>query len=114
MDSPISHPPLKRPRTESQPKPNRSVPWFDDGNIILEAELSQFRVYRGILSAHSVIFKDMFDLAQPSEGENMGSCPVVHLSDRAQDVRIILEVLHNSIHRYYNSDSLKGTILLRH
>jgi BTB/POZ domain len=90
------------------------VPWFNDGNIILEAELSQFRVYHGILSAHSIIFKDMFNLAQPSEGENVGSCLVVDLSDCAQDIHIILEVLHNSIHRYYNSDSLKGMILLRH
>jgi hypothetical protein len=94
--------------------PKRSVSWFDDGNIILEAELSQFRVYRGILSAHSVIFKDMFALAQPSEGGDVDGCPVVHLSDSTEDVRIILEVLHNSIHRYYNSDSLRETILLRH
>jgi hypothetical protein len=61
---------------------------------VLEAEGTQFRVYRGILSENSIVFNDMFDLSRPSgEGEVEG-CPVVHLSDRADDLRIVLEVLH--------------------
>jgi hypothetical protein len=79
-----------------------SLPWFDDGNIVLEAELTQFRVYRGILSAHSAIFKDMFALAQSSGEGYVEGCPVVHLSDSAEDVRIVLEVLHDSMQRYGN------------
>jgi hypothetical protein len=110
MDSSASQPSLKRPRTEGPPQPIRSTPWFDDGNIILEAELSQFRVYRGILSAHSVIFKDMFALAQPSGEGDVEGCPVVHLSDRAEDVRIILEVLHDSIQRYGDCPSHKTAV----
>jgi hypothetical protein len=91
------------PRTESssgslasRPRVKRSVPWFDDGNIILEAEQTQFRINRRILSEHSVIFKDMFDLSQPDgEGEVEG-CPVVHLSDRAEEVQHVLDALHHS------------------
>jgi hypothetical protein len=78
----------------SASQPQCSTPWFDDGNIVLEAEGKQFRVYRGILSENSVVFNDMFDLSRPGgEGEVEG-CPVVRLSDRAEDLRIVLEVLH--------------------
>jgi len=75
-----------------------SVPWFDDGNIILEAELTQFKVYRGILSANSEVFRDMFAIAQAGgNGEvEVEGCPVVHLQDKAADLRHVLEVLHDS------------------
>jgi hypothetical protein len=101
-----SQPLKKRPRVKSAsgeplPQPKRLTPWFDDGNIVLKVELSQFRVYRGFLSSHSVIFKDMFALARPCGEEDVEGCPVV-LLDSAQDVRIILEVLHDSFQRYYN------------
>jgi hypothetical protein len=72
----------------------RGTPWFDDGNIVLEAEQMQFRVYRGILSENSVIFKDMFNLSRPGSEAEVEGCPVVHLSDRADDLRMVLEVLH--------------------
>lgn len=67
----------KRRRTEGTHKnqepehiSERAQPWYDDGNIVLQAELKQFRIHRSILSANSVIFKDMFSLAQPTvEGD---------------------------------------------
>lgn len=96
----------KRLRTDSDPPddhhpltlPKPSTPWFDDGNIILEAELTQFKVYRGILSANSDVFRDMFALARGggSEGEEVDGCSVVHVSDKAEDLRYVLQVLHDS------------------
>jgi hypothetical protein len=82
------------------PHPIRSVPWFDDGSVVLEAERTQFRVYRGILCANSVIFKDMFSLCQPGEEGEVEGCPLVHLSDSAKDVQIVLEVLHDLSQRW--------------
>lgn len=41
--------------------------WFDDGNIILEAESQQFRIHRGMLSRHSNTFKDMLNVPQLSK-----------------------------------------------
>ncbi|KAI0747641.1 hypothetical protein C8Q80DRAFT_688169 [Daedaleopsis nitida] len=67
--------------------------WFEDGNIVLLARESAFRVYRGLLTRHSVIFRDLFAMAQPSNSETMESCPVVHISDPPDDLRFLLRAL---------------------
>lgn len=56
----------------SKPKQNMMILrsenfWFDDGNIILEAESQQFRIHRGMLSRHSNTFKDMLNVPQLSK-----------------------------------------------
>lgn len=73
----------------------RSDVWFEDGNIVIQAERTQFKVYRGTLAVHSPIFKDMFAIPQPPiEGEGtVEGCPVVHLSDTAADVTIVLKAI---------------------
>ncbi|KAI1788492.1 hypothetical protein LXA43DRAFT_640779 [Ganoderma leucocontextum] len=67
--------------------------WFEDGNIILLSRDTAFRVYRGLLTRHSVIFRDLFAVAQPSNSETMESCPVVHISDPPDDLRHLLRAL---------------------
>ena len=67
--------------------------WFEDGNIVLLARDTAFRVYRGLLTRHSVIFRDLFSMAQPSSAETMESCPVVHISDSPDDLRYLLRPL---------------------
>ncbi|KAH9890667.1 hypothetical protein C8Q73DRAFT_667497 [Cubamyces lactineus] len=67
--------------------------WFEDGNIVLLCRDTAFRVYRGLLTRHSVIFRDLFSMAQPSASETMESCPVVHISDPPDDLRHLLRVL---------------------
>jgi hypothetical protein len=96
--------------TDAEPQliPDRDAPWYDDGSVVLQAELKQFRVHRSILSMNSVIFKDMFSLAQPSaEGEVVDGCPVIHLSDSATDLRYVLEAFYNG--RNYSPHKLPET-----
>ncbi|KAI0703096.1 hypothetical protein C8Q76DRAFT_801946 [Earliella scabrosa] len=69
--------------------------WFEDGNIILVAADIKFRVYRGLLAAHSPVFHDMFSLPQPATRTDADAChddtcPVVHLTDAPEDLRHIL------------------------
>ena len=92
----------KRQRTDDGPvlHPKRSEPWFQDGNIILEAGLTQFKVYRGILALNSDIFRDMFAVSQPVEQESVDGCPIVHLSDSPDDVRYVLNALCNASRRW--------------
>ncbi|PBL03098.1 hypothetical protein ARMGADRAFT_905969, partial [Armillaria gallica] len=52
--------------------------WFADGNIIVQTELTQFRVYRGILAANSPVLNDILSLSLPDENDMAGDCPVVH------------------------------------
>ena len=47
---------------EFKPDP---VVWYDDGNIVLIAGSTTFKLYKGILASVSLVFKDMFSLAQP-------------------------------------------------
>ncbi|CAA7266032.1 unnamed protein product [Cyclocybe aegerita] len=96
---------LKRKRTLSQgdessqnnpPAPiARSDIWMDDGSIVLQAEFTQFRVHRTMLTRHSNIFKDMFSVSQPSSDLTVEGCPVVHLSDSAQDMKYVLSALYD-------------------
>lgn len=102
MDPPIGRP-SKRARTDPLPSETasvsnikRSLPWFDDGNVILQVEMFQFKVYSGMLSAKSEVFRDMFSIPQPAGGDDMvDGCHIVHLSDDPEDVRYVLEALYN-------------------
>ena len=71
--------------------------WFDDGTIILVAREIEFRVYGGLLAAHSSILKDLFAQAHSTRtvvayGQHKVPCPVVHLSDSPEDLRRILRI----------------------
>lgn len=72
----------------------RGDPWFDDGNIILQAEQTQFRVYRGLLASSSTIFSDMLSVPQPNTPDQLvEGCPVVELPDLARDWEHVLRAL---------------------
>ncbi|KIM91580.1 hypothetical protein PILCRDRAFT_733 [Piloderma croceum F 1598] len=87
--------PAKRPRTNaSNAVPSPGDPWLDDGNIILQAESTQFRVVRSILSASSSVFGDMFSFPQPENENLVYGCPVVHVSDTAEDLHHVLKALY--------------------
>jgi hypothetical protein len=105
------NPPLKRQRrddvqedTETQPL-QRSRFWFDDGNVILQAENTQFRVHRSLLSLHSNVFKDMFSMPQPMDTAttlNVEGCPIITLSDKASDLEHVLSIFYENVRWVYN------------
>jgi BTB/POZ domain len=74
--------------------------YFPDGNIILEAGTTHFRVSRGILAARSPVFKEVLSLPQPKEGGVDGKvdgCDVVHLfGDDPQEVTYFLRAIYDS------------------
>lgn len=78
---------------------DRFDPWKEDGNIVLAAEGKYFRVHRSVLSAHSEVFKDMFDSSCPhlneAEKEFIELCPVIHLHDSATDVQMMLKAMYD-------------------
>ncbi|KAI0091090.1 hypothetical protein BDY19DRAFT_933662 [Irpex rosettiformis] len=71
--------------------------WFEDGNVVLVAENTGFRVYRGILARDSEVFRDMFLLPQPSSlpvEDTYEGCPLVRLADdNADEVAKALTIL---------------------
>lgn len=59
----------------------------------MQAESKQFRVLRSILSENSSVFADMFTVPQPVDGELVDGCPIVHVSDTAEDLHHVLKAL---------------------
>ncbi|KAJ7615666.1 hypothetical protein DFH06DRAFT_1239749 [Mycena polygramma] len=68
---------------DAQPSETHRVEglWFEDGNLVLQAGSSQYRVYRGQLGAQSLVFRDMLQLPQPTDSELVEGCPFVRLPD---------------------------------
>jgi hypothetical protein len=71
--------------------------WFEDGNLILKAENSLFRIYTGLLAARSSVFKDMFAFPPPAEGnEIFDGCPIITVYDNAKDMAFFLRAVFDS------------------
>lgn len=76
--------------------PIQSELWFDDGNLVLQAGNTQFRIHRGIICASSTVFKEMFGLPQLVPGDEVvEGCPVVHLSDSAVELQHALKAIYD-------------------
>ncbi|KAJ7070062.1 hypothetical protein C8F01DRAFT_1227129 [Mycena amicta] len=92
----MSTPPAKRQRTDSEVDLTRcSDFWFDDGNIIIQVENTQFRVNIGVVSMHSAVFRDMFTIPLPADEPLLEGCPVVVLSgDSAEDWVHLLQAIY--------------------
>ena len=97
-------PPAKRPREEEPEQPSQIVAefgfkrgrlWLDDGNVILLAQETGFRIHQSVLTRRSKVFRDMFSLAQPSQSESVEGCPVVPLSDHKGEVTHMLLALYD-------------------
>lgn len=73
--------------------------WFEDGNIVLIAENHPFKIHKGVLAAKSDFFSGMLSLPQPQtleESEHFDGIPTMHLSDKWQDVRCVLQGIYHS------------------
>ena len=71
--------------------------WFEDGNVVLQAENTQFRLHRSILSMHCPIFRDMFACSLPENGPTVDGCPLIHFSETLEDVKNFVKILYRSI-----------------
>jgi hypothetical protein len=70
--------------------------WFEDGNLILEADATQFRVYHGVLVKQSSVFRDMLSIPQPSEQDLVEGVPLVRLHDSSEEVTHFLSALYDT------------------
>ncbi|KAF8216731.1 hypothetical protein K438DRAFT_1953637 [Mycena galopus ATCC 62051] len=90
----MSTPPAKRQRAEDASNIIRSETWRSDGNVVLQAGNTQFRVHWSVLALHSSVFCDMQGLPQPPEQPNVDGCPIAELPDDAGDVEYLLKALY--------------------
>ena len=68
--------------------------WFEDGNIIIQAERTLFKVFKSVLSRESHFFKDMFSLPQPTTLSDIyESCPLLRVHESADDFSVLLRAV---------------------
>jgi hypothetical protein len=70
--------------------------WFDDGNYVLQAEDTLFKVYGGILSKYCLFFRTLLSLPQGGSPDQMmyENCPLIPLmGDAADEVGYFLRAL---------------------
>ncbi|KAJ7490865.1 hypothetical protein FB451DRAFT_1124420 [Mycena latifolia] len=79
--------------TEQNAPQRRQELWFEDGNLVIQAGNSQFRVYRGTLAARSAVFQDMLSFPQPPDSELVEGCPLVRLQDAEIEVSEFLKAI---------------------
>lgn len=60
--------------------------WFEDGNVIVVAGKARFKLYRGILTQYSSVFKDVFQMADAAASGSVEGCPLVHITDNPTEV----------------------------
>ena len=68
--------------------------WFEDGNIVIHAGATVFKVLKSMLSKESQLFKDMFSLPQSSAaGETYDGCALLHVQETAEDFCLLLSAI---------------------
>lgn len=71
-----------------------------DGNIVILAEGTAFKVHKGVLAKHSEVLEGLLDsdLPQPVDAEqyydDSSGCPILHISEGAVDAALFLEALY--------------------
>ncbi|EIW56239.1 uncharacterized protein TRAVEDRAFT_50720 [Trametes versicolor FP-101664 SS1] len=78
--------------------------YFDDGDIVLQAELPSsperctfqlYCVHTTILRFHSDFFSNLFADAYPGQEQSFEGLPLVHMSDKPEDIVSLLSYVYN-------------------
>jgi len=84
---------LQQPNTATQIFRDPDL-WFDQGDLVLRAESTIFRVMKESLADQSLVFRDMATLPTPEVVEELiDGCPVVGLTDSERDIHSFLEAI---------------------
>ncbi|KAF8216759.1 hypothetical protein K438DRAFT_1558992 [Mycena galopus ATCC 62051] len=100
-----TEPPAKRKRAgdpgASDATPVHSKIWMPYDDVILKAVSTQFRMNHDILAQQSSVFGNMFSMPLPPDKPTVEGCPIVRISDSAQDWELLLEMLYRPYVPYY-------------
>ncbi|RDX51175.1 hypothetical protein OH76DRAFT_1555286 [Lentinus brumalis] len=104
MSSP-RQPNAQCPRTDDAPHNDSELQrdtsfWFEDGNVVVVAQQTAYRVHRGVLSRHSETFSGLFTLPRPVDGasdEKVEGCPGVRVTDSSHDFKHLLHALYDGL-----------------
>ncbi|KAL0947482.1 hypothetical protein HGRIS_013587 [Hohenbuehelia grisea] len=72
---------------------------FDDANVIFVASDSpiQFYLHKGVVSAHSSVFAEMFTMPVPADAETHNGLPIVRLPDEYADLEVFFQFMYGKM-----------------
>ncbi|KAJ7435219.1 hypothetical protein B0H11DRAFT_1859193 [Mycena galericulata] len=75
------------------PNPVRSDIWFEDGNLVVQAQDTQFRAYKGVLGSRlsAILEEQMNNLGETSK--SVEGCPLLYLPDSSIDVEHVFRAI---------------------
>ncbi|KAF5340603.1 hypothetical protein D9611_007346 [Ephemerocybe angulata] len=71
-----------------------SETWYRDGNIVLQAGNTQFKVHQGLLERQSSVFSELFSQPPKPGVETVEGCRVVDLEESDEDIQLLLTALY--------------------
>lgn len=89
---------IEENQQQQQPACHPSL-WYEDGNVIIIADSTLFRVHQSMLSRRSPVFKALISLADRSDDERVNSkdaCLKITIDDAKEDVERLIPSLYNS------------------
>lgn len=69
--------------------------WCSDGNLLIVAEHTCFRVHRSMISRHSNTFLDLVQPQSVVQEDVPEGCSVVRASDSAHDLKHLFRILYD-------------------
>lgn len=80
--------------------------WYDDGNVVLQAEDTVFRVYQGLLASRSPVFRTILETRYPLIGETYDGVRLVRVSDKALGLCYFLKTIdgHGALYTFEASN----------
>ena len=81
---------------ENQKRAANAGLWFTDGNIIIVAQSTPFRVHQSVISQQSVVFRNLCRLAAMGACEFLDNVPLVRTTDNWRDFSDLLKAIYNS------------------
>jgi len=70
--------------------------WFQDGNVVFQAESNIYRLYRGILIKRSEFFKSVLSSDTITTIPQYNGCPFIRLDDSSKDATIFFKAIFDS------------------
>lgn len=88
---------VKRPKSEPETIKHPDY-WYDDGNVVIQIDNTQFKLYRGQLSRHSAYFADLFkEPAEETQRHVEGYPHYVVDGTNVEDFQALLGVVDSTV-----------------
>src|SRR6267154_2328582 len=88
--------------TPSQPPTRSTKFWFEDGNFLVQAGITQFRVHQSVLAAQCTFFREAFERYHKGQASYTHTPsaldpPLMILPSSVEDMELLLAFLYDGL-----------------